>query len=471
MANQSQFASQWTSYDDGLLPMLSHLLQLSPFRLQACECLLLVVARKGALADRAPLLSLFQNLNLITSAVPSSFVRATEAHQLHPADDNYTFLKRLAQLISVVGSNQLCQLWGSQGFSAKEPPNFQGYLEVLSKFLTHKSPLVASFTMPAWQQVLRNDEAIKTSAVLDIIPDLLMAVFMMLPKPWNSASGYHDTQVQCCYWRSNKISCILITHSTQLGMHGMQVEAYCTADFDSDQDLIHFLGTFRNNALEIVRLAAHVAPRAAIAHSCDLLQQVMSQPAPDHGSTAAVTVRFYAIWEAMAAMMNHVGVGCFKLLLDGGPQLEASVHRLQGVLSNLLGMPPHEDPEALLSVISVAASFTPILSLLPTELTEGVLSLMFRILTMPDPAAALGDSGTGLSPIAKVKRKTGVMLVDMCKKPSARFLGMLDAVCRAVQEVLIDEKTTEMVRKLLLQAMIRAGNSLDSLEAHRGMIE
>ena len=60
-----------------------------------------------------------------------------------------------------------------------------------------------------------------------VIPDLLNALFMLLPKPWSPEAGYHD----------------------------QQVEVYGIADFDSDQDLIDFMGHFRNNALEVVRLA------------------------------------------------------------------------------------------------------------------------------------------------------------------------------------------------------------------------
>lgn len=429
-------------YDGGLLVLFCHLLQLADFRQQACECLLLIVARKGHLADRAPLLSLFQNLHLITSAVPPSFAAAGEAQQTHPADTNYTFLKRLAQVVTMVGSNQLCPLWGIQGFTKTQPPNFPAYLAVLADFLTHKSIMVSSFTLPAWQQILRNDEAVRSAAVKEVIPDLLNALFMLLPKPWSPEAGYHD----------------------------QQVEVYGIADFDSDQDLVDFMGHFRNNALEVVRLAASVAPHSAVAHSCALLAQVTAQPPPDASSTEE-TVRYFAIWDAMAALLTHMGTGCFRLLHEPGNKwCTRSIEALTAALGNLLGLGT-DDPQLLFSLVSVTSAFVPLLGLMPSQYIEAMLSLVFTILGMSDPEFGAEGPTSGLSPVSKVKRKACNMLNELCKNPTPALLGMLDAVCGAAHAIIAAPDTSEMVRKMLMQAMIKAGNSLDTVEAHTAMID
>jgi exportin-5 len=92
----------------GFLPLLCEVLHHPTLRQAAADCLLLGVARKGQLADRVPLLALLDNFELVTGAVPSPDPHDAESH---------TFLKRLCQFVSVLGSNQVCAVWAGQGLT------------------------------------------------------------------------------------------------------------------------------------------------------------------------------------------------------------------------------------------------------------------------------------------------------------------------------------------------------------------
>ena len=177
---------------------------------------------------------------------------------------------------------------------------------------------------------------------------------------------------------------------------------------------------------------ASIAPHSAVAHSCALLAQVVGQPPPDPSSTEE-TVRYYAVWDAMAALLTHMGTGCFRLLHTPGNQWCArSIELLTIGLGNLQRLST-ADPQLQSSLVSVTAAFVPVLGLMPSQHTEAMLSAIFTILGTPDPELGAAGTPTGLSSVNKVKRKACKLLSDLCSTPTPALLGMLDAVSGAVR--------------------------------------
>ena len=94
-------------------------------------------------------------------AVPA--VEAAKAEDIE--EEAYTFVKRVAQLFSLLGVTQLCPLW-TLGVTREPPEHYELFVQALLAFAAHPSPLVCSFTLPCWQQLLKMAEA-RTHHVLD----------------------------------------------------------------------------------------------------------------------------------------------------------------------------------------------------------------------------------------------------------------------------------------------------------------
>ncbi|EGD74415.1 hypothetical protein PTSG_11514, partial [Salpingoeca rosetta] len=138
-------------YKNNLLLMLCELLSVEPHRQAAADCLLLIVERKGPRDERAPLLDILQHLGPIVASVEALTQSSMDN------EDVYTFVKRLAQVITVLGTNQLCSLCGPGSIKREPPKNFDDYVRVLYEFTLHPSAVVSSLTFVCWATMLRND--------------------------------------------------------------------------------------------------------------------------------------------------------------------------------------------------------------------------------------------------------------------------------------------------------------------------
>ncbi|XP_043916295.1 exportin-5 isoform X2 [Protopterus annectens] len=115
-----------------LLEMLCLLLNEPELQLEAAECLLIAVSRKGKVDDRKPLTVLFGDV-----AMHYILTAAQSADEGGLIERNYVFLKRLCQLLCALGT-QLCSLLGADS-DIETPSNFGKYLEAFLVLTTHSS--------------------------------------------------------------------------------------------------------------------------------------------------------------------------------------------------------------------------------------------------------------------------------------------------------------------------------------------
>lgn len=111
---------------------------------------------------------------------------AVEAEKAEDIDEEaYAFVKRVAQLFSLLGITQLCPLW-TLGVTREPPVHYDLYVQALLAFAAHPSPLVSSFTLPCWQQLLKVAEA-RSHHVLDqaAVP-LLEQILLRCVACWGS---------------------------------------------------------------------------------------------------------------------------------------------------------------------------------------------------------------------------------------------------------------------------------------------
>ncbi|ROJ36067.1 Exportin-5 [Anabarilius grahami] len=132
--------SHITNENCHLLEILCLLLSEPELQLEAAECLLIAISRKGKLEERKPFMVLFDEvaMNYILSAAQSAdgaalFKQSSGA----VVERRYTFLKRLCQVLCALAS-QICSLVGSD-VEVQVPVNLNKYMEALLAFTTHPS--------------------------------------------------------------------------------------------------------------------------------------------------------------------------------------------------------------------------------------------------------------------------------------------------------------------------------------------
>ncbi|KAI4880520.1 hypothetical protein NFI96_013342 [Prochilodus magdalenae] len=125
-----------------LLEILCLLLSEPELQLEAAECLLIAISRKGKLEDRKPLMVLFDDVAMHYILSAAQFADGASSASDQPAgaglvEVRYTFLKRLCQVLCALGG-QLCALVGSAA-EVEVPGNLNKYMEAFLAFTTHPS--------------------------------------------------------------------------------------------------------------------------------------------------------------------------------------------------------------------------------------------------------------------------------------------------------------------------------------------
>ncbi|KAH6925470.1 hypothetical protein HPB50_005719 [Hyalomma asiaticum] len=207
---------------DGLLPRIfCYLLPDANLRIQAAECLLQVLSRKGKPDERKPLLALFnqETLDAIVSAMNEPL-----------NESSFLFLKKLCSITANLGQNCLAY-WNMES----ERPSmelFVAYLDVLLSLMQHPSQAVNSVILPVWVSLFQDSEVSRLEAVRSLLPKFFKVATEKLMKV-----GYPS--------RNDSPAC-----------------AYARLDFDDDDDFAPFLGKFRRDLTEAVRLATVLNPIA-----------------------------------------------------------------------------------------------------------------------------------------------------------------------------------------------------------------
>ncbi|CAB1338502.1 unnamed protein product [Coregonus sp. 'balchen'] len=302
-----------------LLEILCLLLSETELQLEAAECLLIAISRKGKLEDRKPLMVLFDDvaMHYILSAAQSADGAATcnKSSPTQPVaglvERHYTFLKRLCQVLCSLGS-QLCFLVGSD-VEVEVPANLSKYTEAFLAFTTHPSQFLRSSTQ------IMNDSP----------------------------------------------SC-----------------EYSRHDFDSDEDFNSFFNSFRAQQGEAVRNACRIVPLEGFQIAAEWLQYQISTPI-DIGTTVSKMAEGLCSilspsavqWDAMTFFTESVVGQMFKNVEVEKLPVDQGIELLQAVLNYNT-----QDPLILSCVLTNLSSLFPFVTHRPHFLPQ-VLYKLFASIT------------------------------------------------------------------------------------------
>ncbi|KAL1122618.1 hypothetical protein AAG570_002945 [Ranatra chinensis] len=398
--------------DDGrLLQILCLLLNNEHFQDCAADCLLLIVSRKGKIEERRPLLILFS-----ADAMRCIFQSADTF-----VNKNYQFLKKLARLLSGLGT-QLCSLWAKDGQA--RPPNFETFLQAIVAFSHHPSLTLVSYSNSLWIAFMKHDHISKDDVFLSFVPK------------WVEAAGLKIVKV---LYPSSKANILPNTP-----------EAFAVLDYYAEDEFNAFFHRYRAEALETMKQATLIAPLVTFLF-VERWLQVQIQDTIAKGSTEPCTFisRTYLEWEALSLAADAV-LG--KLVMAKERPEVGSGLRL---LDLCLALEP-SDPLILSAMLSCISALFVFLSMAPPETTAiylpRVLDKIFATLVFTLPGETKNQRSRGVknlrrhaaSLMVKIAHKYPLLLLPMFSRIHTIVLGLqnkpdtlstMEAIC--LQEALL----------------------------------
>lgn len=226
-----------------------------------------IVSRKGPLKERKPLLILYSHGGI------TSMLQAAEKAASQPlSETNYSFLKRLAEVLVGLGT-QLCSLYGKEDDVAK-PDTFVMYLSALLALTGHPSLSINHIITGLWLTLFRHDSISSDSDLVGVLNSWINITAQKLRKV-----GYPS--------RNDDAAC-----------------AYSRLDFESDEDFSTFSHRLRTDILEAVRLATSIAPLVTFSYAEHWLQQQLEKAAPTELCTPVSEAVLE--WEVIAVFLDCV---------------------------------------------------------------------------------------------------------------------------------------------------------------------
>eukprot|EP00066_Takifugu_rubripes_P012336 XP_011601602.1 PREDICTED: exportin-5 isoform X1 [Takifugu rubripes] len=297
-----------------ILEVLCLLLNEPELQLEAAECLVIAVRRKGKLEDRKPIMLLFDDvaIDCILSAAQSAdglaICKKPESEVVEVVEQRYIFLKRLCQVLCALGG-QLCALVGSDA-KVSIPANLSKYLEALLAFTTHSSQFLKSSTLITWANLFRHETLSREEAVVQMAVRYLRACMTNFVK-----TGFPS--------KNDSPSC-----------------AYSRVDFDNDSDFNSFFNTFRAQQGDLVRGACRIAPHEAFQIASEWLRYEVTTPIDTGGSksqTAEGMCSFLSPsvlqWEAVTTFMDCTVWQILKSVEEEKFPIDQSMELLQAMLN------------------------------------------------------------------------------------------------------------------------------------------
>ncbi|XP_071532489.1 exportin-5 [Panulirus ornatus] len=398
---------QYIFTEDGkLLQSLCFLLSQDSLKMEAAECLLQIVSRKGKPDERRPLLLLFGEtpMSAIFNSADLAVVGTLSEH-------NYRFLKTLTQVLTALGS-QLCALWGKEA-DVSEPSNFHVYLDSMLAFTRHPSLHIYNFTNGLWGQLFRHKFVPQSKTLLDILPSWITVVSRKIMK-----HGYPS--------KNESESC-----------------QYSRLDFDSDEEYSHFFYKVRSETLETVKAASLLAPETMYTFVEDwLICHVKKAIDTENCSAKQLCNLFsstYLEWDALSQVVESV---MSRVMHSDGwkPTAESGLQLLHLCLSYQT-----TDPLILSTLLSCISGLFVFIRLVPSVLPD-VLKKIFSALTFSLP----GQTKDSRSRAVKNVRRHGCSLMvkiardypDIVLEAFDFINGVVDSLSHNPQELSQMEKVT-----------------------------
>ncbi|XP_029448694.1 exportin-5 isoform X1 [Rhinatrema bivittatum] len=416
-----------------LLEMLCLLLNEVELQVEAAECLLIAVSRKGKLEDRKPLMVLFGDvaMHYILSA-------AQTANGEGLVEKHYVFLKRLCQVLCALGS-QLCALVGLD-YDVDTPANFGKYLDSFLDFTVHPSQFLRSSTQVTWGALFRHEVLSQDPLLRSMIPKYLRACMTNLVKV-----GFPS--------KTDNPSCV-----------------YSRFDFDSDEDFNAFFNSFRAQQGEVIRMACRLDPKTGFQMATEWLRFQLAAPV-DVGSMNSKTREglcsifspSFVQWDAMTFFSESVISQMFRTLVKEEIPVNNGIELLQQVLNF-----ETKDPLILSCILTNVSALFPFVTYRPEYLPQ-VLSKLFASVIFE----VIEESKAPRTRAVKnVRRHACSSIIKMCRDYSQLVLPNFEMLYNHVKQLLCNELLlTQMEKCALMEALVLISNQFKNYERQRAFLE
>uniref|UniRef100_A0A8C7WEP7 Exportin-5 n=1 Tax=Oncorhynchus mykiss TaxID=8022 RepID=A0A8C7WEP7_ONCMY len=415
-----------------LLEMLCLLLSETELQLEAAECLLIAISRKGKLDDRKPLMVLFDDvaMHYILSAAQSADGR------------HYIFLKRLCQVLCSLGS-QLCFLVVS--LSALSLITFIYLLYSFLAFTTHPSQFLRSSTQITWGTLFRHEILSKDPVIIQMMIKYFRATMTNLVK-----TGFPS--------RNDSPSC-----------------EYSRHDFDSDEDFNSFFNSFRAQQGEAVRNACRVVPLEGFQIAAEWLQYQISTPI-DIGTTGcrscfltmaeglcSILSPSAVQWDAMTFFTESVVGQIFKNVEVEKLPVDQGIELLQAVLNYNT-----QDPLILSCVLTNLSSLFPFVTHRPHFLPQ-VLYKLFASITFE---VVEESKAPRTRAVKNVRRHACSSIIKMSRDYPWFILPCFDILYNQVKKLFSNEALlTQMEKCALIEALVLISNQFKDYTKQKAFLE
>uniref|UniRef100_A0A3B4Y9U3 Exportin-5 n=1 Tax=Seriola lalandi dorsalis TaxID=1841481 RepID=A0A3B4Y9U3_SERLL len=419
-----------TSGNCHLLEILCLLLSEPELQLEAAECLLIAISRKGKLEDRKPFMLLFDDvaIHYILSA----------AQAVEVVERRYIFLKRLCQVLCALGG-QLCSLVGSE-VEVEVPANLSKYTEALLAFTTHSSQFLKSSTLATWGALFRHETLSKDAVVVEMAVKYLRTSMTNLVK-----TGFPS--------RDDNPSC-----------------EYSRVDFDSDEDFNSFFNSFRAQQGEVLRSACRIVPLEAFQIAAEWLQYQIASPI-DMGDTTSKTAEGLCSllspsvvqWDAMTIFMECMVAQIFKSLEEEKLPIDQSMELLQAVLNY-----DTKDPLILSCVLTNVSALFPFVIHRPHFLTQ-VLYKLFKAITFE---IGQDNKAPRTRAVKNVRRHACSSIIKICRDYPQFILPCFDMFYNHVKKLFSSDATlTHMEKCSLMEALVLISNQFKDFAKQKAFLD
>uniref|UniRef100_A0A8C9SMK8 Exportin-5 n=1 Tax=Scleropages formosus TaxID=113540 RepID=A0A8C9SMK8_SCLFO len=414
-----------------LMEILCLLLSETELQLEAAECLLIAVSRKGKLEDRKPLMVLFNDvaMHYILSAAQSA-----EGSGL--VERHYTFLKRLCQVLCALAT-QLCALVGSH-VEVEVPGNLNKFMEAFLAFTTHPSQFLRSSTQLTWGTLFRHEVLSKHPVIVEVTSKYMRATMTNLVK-----TGFPS--------KSDSPSC-----------------EYSLVDFDNDEDFNTFFNSFRAQQGEVVRIACKIIPLEAFQMAGEWLQYQVKSPI-DVGPTMSKTAEGLCSilspsvvqWDAMTFFMESIVGQLLKTLEKEKVPVDQGIELLQAMLSY-----ETRDPLILSCVLTNVSSLFPFVTYRPHFLPQ----VLHKVRPLC-PAPVL-QCAPRTRAVKNVRRHACSSIIKMCRDYPQFILPCFDMLYCHVKKLFSNELLlTQMEKCALMEALVLISNQFKDYEKQKAFLE
>ncbi|XP_026880783.1 exportin-5 isoform X2 [Electrophorus electricus] len=424
-----------------LLEILCLLLSEPELQLEAAECLLIAISRKGKLEDRKPLMLLFDDvaMHYILSAAQSAdgtSITGDQPEGTGHGETRYTFLKRLCQVLCALGS-QLCALVGSIA-EVEVPGNLNKYMEAFLAFTTHPSQFLRSSTLTTWGNVFRHEVLSKDPVIVQMAIKYLKATTTNLVK-----TGFPS--------KNDSPAC-----------------EYARVDFDSDEDFNAFFNSFRAQQGEVIRPACKIAPLEAFQVAGEWLQYQINTPLDTGNSKSgegfcSVLSPSVVQWDAMTFFTESVMGQLFKILDKEKLPVDQGMELLQAVVNY-----ETRDPLILSCVLSNLSTLFPFILHQPQFLPK-VFYKLFPSITFEIVEESKAPRTRA---VKNVRRHACSSITKMCRDYPDFMMPCFDMLYMQVKKLFANELLlTQMEKSALMEALVLLSNQFKDYSKQKAFLE